>query len=122
MKAMLPPDRTDRLLNKLPPFLDGYEAICIAIAQGRHDDAWALAKQLRASSEVLKRELLKTFDDRQQRAAKGRKRHESMAPSTRRISCGTGQTNVDKGESSTRGGGISVDVERHEKWRDRLDP
>jgi DNA-binding FadR family transcriptional regulator len=40
----------DRLLAKLPPLLDGYEAICQAIALGDVDHAWHLSRELYKSA------------------------------------------------------------------------
>ena len=48
---------THRLMDKLPPFLDGYEAICQAIAQEDIDHAWYLARQFEKTSRPLKREV-----------------------------------------------------------------
>lgn len=46
----------DRLLAKLPPLLDGYEAICQAIASGDVDHAWDLSRQLYKSAQPVKRQ------------------------------------------------------------------
>jgi|TARA_Y100000033_G_C2742101_1_gene109060 DNA-binding FadR family transcriptional regulator len=51
-----------RLLNKLPPFLEGYEAIARAIATGDTDHAFDLARQLHKSAQPLKKEALAVFD------------------------------------------------------------
>ena len=67
---MLPPDPTERVLNRLPPLLNGYEAICVAIAQGDIDHAWAVAKRLRDNATTWTgqlRELYELNDKRRKR-------------------------------------------------------
>lgn len=46
----------DRLLAKLPPLLDGYEAIAQAIALGDVEHAWHLSRQLHKSAQPVKRQ------------------------------------------------------------------
>ena len=46
----------DRLLAKIPPLLDGYEAICQAIALGDVDHAWHLSRELYKSAQPVKRQ------------------------------------------------------------------
>lgn len=58
------PPREEVALNKLPPFLDGYEALCGHIARGDIDAAWDLAFQLARSARPLKREVLELYDFR----------------------------------------------------------
>ena len=54
--------RAERMLNELPPFLDGYEAICQAIALGDIDHAWDLARQFHKSAQPIKAEALRIYE------------------------------------------------------------
>tara|TARA_Y100001938_G_scaffold23796_2_gene31136 strand:- start:577 stop:789 length:213 start_codon:yes stop_codon:yes gene_type:complete len=64
---MLPPDQTERLLNSMPPLLEGYEAVCVAIALGDVDMAFYLAKQNAKNAKVFKKKLTQCFDLRDHR-------------------------------------------------------
>lgn len=53
---MIPVRPGRRFLGKLPPLLDGYEAIARAIAQGDVDHAFTLARQFHKSAQPVKRD------------------------------------------------------------------
>jgi hypothetical protein len=52
-----------RVVNKLPPFIDGYEAIAQAIAQVDIDHAWHLCRNMSRSAKALKPELVNLCAD-----------------------------------------------------------
>ena len=56
------PPRVERVLDILPPYLDGYEAICGHLARGDTDSAFELAHHLTKSARLLRRELLEIFE------------------------------------------------------------
>ena len=64
---MLPPDQADRLLNSMPPLLEGYEAVCVAIALGDIDMAFYLANQNAKNAKVFKKKLTQCFELRERR-------------------------------------------------------
>ena len=67
----------DKLLRELPPFLDGYEAICQAIAQDDIDHAWYLARQYQKTAKPIRAEALALMMQRQQfREYSGEGNHE----------------------------------------------
>ena len=51
---MARPEPQCGLIHKLPPFLDGYEAICQALAQGDTDHAWHVARHFYKTAQPLK--------------------------------------------------------------------
>ena len=59
------PGQVDEALNKLPPFLDGYPAICAYLAQGDIEAAWGIAFQCAHGAKILKPELLKLYETRE---------------------------------------------------------
>ena len=61
-KASRRPPRVERVLDILPPYLDGYEAICGHLARGDTDSAFELSKHLAKSARILKIELLEIYE------------------------------------------------------------
>ena len=55
-------DFASRLLNKLPPFLDGYAAIVKALEDGDPAHAWYLATQFDKSAQQLKKSALEVYE------------------------------------------------------------
>tara|TARA_B100000424_G_C22802774_1_gene430484 strand:+ start:218 stop:421 length:204 start_codon:yes stop_codon:yes gene_type:complete len=55
-------DFNERLLNKLPPFLDGYEAIKQALEDGDPAHAWYLSIQFSKGAQKLKKNALEVFE------------------------------------------------------------
>lgn len=63
-------NRTRRLLNTLPPLLDGYEAIAVAIAEGDINHAFWLARRNSGNAKSLSKDLREVYQaiDRKRRA------------------------------------------------------
>jgi len=58
------PKRIDEALNKLPPFIDGYAAICAYLAKGDTAGAWLIAFNLSKSAKILKPEIVEIYEIR----------------------------------------------------------
>ena len=56
---MLPPNQVPRLLNTLPPLLDGYEAVCESLALGDIDMAFYIARINAKSAKSFKKKLIR---------------------------------------------------------------
>ena len=49
------PDTTDRILNQLFPFLDGYAAALVLVLEGKNAEAVQLLGRFQQNAEVLKK-------------------------------------------------------------------
>ncbi len=65
-------DFASRLLNQLPPFLDGYGAIEKALEEGDLEHATYLAAQFNRSAQQLKKNAIQVYD-RQEEVKRGRR-------------------------------------------------
>tara|TARA_R100001443_G_scaffold45255_1_gene58249 strand:+ start:592 stop:831 length:240 start_codon:yes stop_codon:yes gene_type:complete len=71
------PPRVERVLDILPPYLDGYEAICGHLARGDIDEAFDVAHNFAKNARPLKRRVIKIFeygDLQKRRTARRRKK------------------------------------------------